>query len=170
MTSLERVAGRVDETIKSLQSLGERDLFETALQLLSLAEEQRGLSPTELAYKARAIQLLDDEASPHTLESVPPILQRAIELDWQNVSPLTDLAYFHFAVEDDPKTALPHFREAVRLARWLLTEAANGLASCLEELEGKRAARRELLQIHRQALLAEKLDRDFLPWVGLSGK
>ena len=121
------------EQLDALDRLIEAECFADALKLIASNEASRLLLPRELVTRGRAIQLA--EATPELpLSDAKQAFQQALELDPEHVPALLELAWYCYAVEDDPHQALPLFEEALELSRKQLTEATRGRSGCIDEL------------------------------------
>jgi hypothetical protein len=111
-----------------------------ALTRLRAAESQRPLRLEELVDKGDLL-LLDPERPPDHCALAKEAYMAALHKHDEYVPALVGLAWFHFAVEDDAKAAMPLFQRAIRLLTVDLAEAIAGAAGCVGELESEEAAR-----------------------------
>lgn len=137
-----------------------------ALDRLLDIERERKLWPHELVEKARLIQI----APPRDalgLKDAEEAYRQALEIDDEYVPALVELAYYYWAVEDNAQAARPYFERAVSLCRSQLSEAASGVAGCLEELDSEEEARRYLRRIAagREVREVESLLPDHQQWL-----
>lgn len=114
--------------------LAEEGRSDEALLALEEARTHRSLDVPELVLRGRCIQLAS-EGNALDLSDAEASFLEALTKDPVNVPALLELGWFYFAVEDDATRALPFFEKAALLSRQHLTEAEDGVAQCLEEVQ-----------------------------------
>lgn len=156
---------------QELDSLMEQQKFSELLNLLRRVEMHRDLTPVELVERGRCVQLAPDEGE-WSLKEAEEAFKKALQIDPDYISALTEIGFFYYAIEDNSAQALPFFQRAVEISRLQLTEAAMGMAGCLEELQSQDAAGGFLSDLHCGALVEEKLDEEKREWLqqGLEAK
>lgn len=153
-----------EEIGQELGRLMEHKRFSEALNLLRGAESRRELTPVELVQKGRCNQLAPDEGE-WDLKDSEEAFKKALLIEPDYLPALIELGFFYYAVEDDSARALPLFERAVEISRLQLTEAAMGMAGCLEELQSQNEASAFLGDLHCGALVEEKLDEEKREWL-----
>jgi tetratricopeptide (TPR) repeat protein len=153
-----------EEIRHKIDSLMEQKNFSEILNLLQRMEKQRELTPGELVIKGRCIQLGPDDGE-WDLKDSEEAFKKALAIEPDYLPALTELGFFYYAIEDDSVQALPFFRRAVEIARLDLTEAATGMAGCLEERQSQDVASDFLGDLHCGALVEEKLDEEKREWL-----
>lgn len=148
----------MDEKREILDELIKENRYDEATRLLAEKERAGVLSVRELVLKGRCIQLGSTDALP--LAEAEQSFRDALSSDPDYVPALLDLAWFYHAVESDPARALPLFRKAVEISRKSLTEAASGVAECLEEIESGSSAEKFLRETNSAALLVGDLSEE----------
>jgi tetratricopeptide (TPR) repeat protein len=131
--------------------------YQEALHLIEEAERDGILHPEVLVWKGRCLQLLD-EGAPHQLSDIESTFRRALEID-NNFTPATlELAWFYLNVLDDAEQAAQLFEAAVSSCRQIFTEAVIGMVKCLNESDGKDAARRYLENIGHDCVQTDEIN------------
>lgn len=153
-----------EEIGRELDSLMEQQKFGEILNILRRIEKQRELTPVELVEKGRCIQLGPDDGE-WSLKDAEEAFKKALLIEPDYLPALAELGFFYYAIKDDSAQALPFFRRAIEIGRLQLTEVAIGMAGCLEELQSQEVASDFLGELHRRALVEEKLDEEKLEWL-----
>ncbi len=91
-------------------------------------------NPTLLVLRAQLTQLQEDDSFGPSLHNVLKDLKLAATLDQYSPTPLIELGYFTYAIQDDAEKASRYFQKAIGLCRELLTEALIGQAKSYYEL------------------------------------
>jgi tetratricopeptide (TPR) repeat protein len=150
--------GSEDIMVPNVKELVNAERFDEAVEELVRLEKERALSLPELVAKGELIQLGSATIS-HDLDEARRSFQDALDIDESYVPALIELAFFHYAVEDDSQQALPLFEKAVEICIRQLTEAVEGKMKCIEELHSAEAARSFLVEIARRCLDLESLEK-----------
>jgi Flp pilus assembly protein TadD len=108
--------------------------FGLALEEVQRLLEERPDNAQLLVMRASLTQLQDDEDGIPTLDDARADLKRAVALDEDSPTPLIELAYFLFAIDDDAESASKYFQKAIKLCQSLLKEALLGQAEACSEL------------------------------------
>lgn len=138
--SSSRMADSVErKTQRQIRSLINSEKFEEVVDILQKTEKSRGLRPDELVLKARALQLGTGRRK-NALKQAEAALLKATTIDERCAVAHLELAWFYYAVSNDPERAEPFFRRTLEICRDLNTEALVGLARCLEETRSVAAA------------------------------
>jgi tetratricopeptide (TPR) repeat protein len=141
----------MDEDARSIYALFRNGQADETLLALARLEERRTLLPSELVLKGRCIQLGSGSVIEDYREA-EKAFRAALERDEYYVPALLELGWFHYAPEDDARTALPFFEQALDVSLAHLKEAIKGKVGCLEELESAEVAADFIRQITQDAL------------------
>lgn len=147
-----------------LNRLSTSQRYDEALDLLASAETERQLDAHELVMKGRLIQLAS-ESCQFPLMDAASAFKEALDLEPESIDARVELAWYFHTIEGDHRRAEALFRQAIASSRSQLTEAARGLAACLEEIESTAAAESFLRALHHAALVAEDLDEQEQGWL-----
>jgi tetratricopeptide (TPR) repeat protein len=120
--------------LSTVRKLWREQQFGSALEEVNRLLEERPDNAPLLVMRAELIQLQDDEEGVPTLDDARADLKQAVALDETSPTPLIELAYFLFAVDDDAESASRYFQRAIKLGQSLLKEALVGQAEALSEL------------------------------------
>jgi len=139
--------------------LSERNADEMLAKIIEI-EKERPLSPMELVWKGRYVQMGSGEVISDYREA-QLAFRAALDIDESFAPALLELGWFYYAVEDSATTALPLFEKALAVSLEQMKEATKGIRDCLEDLQSSRAVTEDFLHnIIRAALEEENLPRD----------
>lgn len=158
--------GAAAERRREIRSFLEAGDHEGLLRFFWTLSPDAELGPSELVAKGRAI-LLGPEENPFSLEDAEQAFSLALDLDPTYLPALLELAWYYYAVQDDPRRASPLFVQALESSRRQLTGAAQGQAGCLAEVKSAEEAADFLRGIHGAALLVTSLGEEERSWLGV---
>lgn len=78
------------------------------------------------------------------LEDAEHAFRIAVDIDGRCVEAMLELAWFLYAVRDDPVEAVALFEQALAISRQQAADSVMGVTQCLLETEGKQHALRYL--------------------------
>lgn len=107
--------------------------------------EDEFLPSNMLVMKSTAIQLAEYSHG-YTLQDAREALFFALELDPENPEILMELGYFHYAVDDNPKEAIPFFEKAISNSRNIYRDSIVGAVNARLEL-GMKSEAKEVVRI-----------------------
>lgn len=119
------------DKIKELYSNNRYDL---AISLINKSE-YLNQNPMILVWKARCLQLLNENVPNDVLEQVENCLKRALDLDSEHQEALIELAFFYLRVLDDARKARPLFEKNLTLIKSNAIECIIGMTECISDLE-----------------------------------
>jgi len=133
--------------------------YDEALVELGSIKNDFLLPPNISVLKGVCIQLGKDEKLPLGLEDAEKAYKNALEVDSEYINALLELGFFYLNVKDDATKALFQFKKAFALSRSKLTEAIQGYAECLSELESQEKALKFIEESINNSVDMDKLNK-----------
>jgi len=132
----------MNDIFAKVKELFKNKEYDKALIELQLVEKDFSipLPPNIYVLKGVCILLGKDINAPLELKDAEEAYLKALEIDSEHINALLELGFFYMNVEDDAGKALSQFKKAFTLSRSQFTEAIQGYAECLNELESKEKA------------------------------
>jgi tetratricopeptide (TPR) repeat protein len=112
--------------------------FDKALSEIAKIEQDHELAPNILVSKGDCIQL--GSGSVYVLSDAEAAYKRALEIDPEHIEAHIELGFFYLNIMNEGDKALPYFENALSLARSKITQAVEGMATCLSETKSPREA------------------------------